>query len=112
MASPSLQTGAPLWLKVLVIVMGLLIVAGFIVVAAEVARRMSSPNGLRSPAVAAAFTQRIALPSGAQVMSMESVADRLVVHVKTADGQSSAYFIEPRTGALLGTVEFPPGAAR
>jgi hypothetical protein len=110
-ASPSLQTGAPLWLKVLVIAMGLLIVAGFVVIAAEVARRMSSPNGGRSPA-ATAFTQRVALPSGAQVMSMESVADRLVVHVKTADGQSSAYFIEPRTGALLGTVEFPPGAAR
>jgi Family of unknown function (DUF6476) len=110
-ASPSLQTGAPLWLKVLVIAMGLLIVAGFVVIAAEVARRMSSPNGGRSPA-ATAFAQRVALPSGAQVMSMESVADRLVVHVKTADGQSSAYFIEPRTGALLGTVEFPPGAAR
>jgi hypothetical protein len=111
LASPSLQTGAPLWLKVLVIVMGLLIVAGFVVIAAEVARRMSSPNGFRSPAVTA-FTQRIALPSGAQVISMESVADRLVVHVKTADGQSSAYVVDPRSGALLGTVEFPPGAAR
>ena len=112
MASPSLQTGAPLWLKVLVIVMGLLIVAGFVVIAAEIARRMSSPGGGRSPAAASAFAQRIALPSGAQVMSMESVADRLVVHVKTSDGQSSAYFIDPRNGALLGTVEFPPGAAR
>ena len=112
MASPSLQTGAPLWLKVLVIVMGLLIVAGFVVIAAEIARRMSNPNGFRSPAANTAFTQRIALPSGAQVISMESVADRLVVHVKTADGQSSAYIVDPRSGALLGTVEFPPGAAR
>jgi len=43
---------------------------------------------------------------------MESVADRLVVHVKTADGQSSAYVVDPRSGALLGTVEFPPGAMR
>ena len=91
--------------------MGLLILAGFVVVAAEIARRMSSPNGLRSPA-AAAFTQRIALPSGAQVVSMESVADRLVVLVRTADGQSTAYVVDPRTGALLGTVEFPPGANR
>ena len=112
MASPAAQASAPLWLKVLVIVMGLLIVAGFVVIAAEIARRMSSPNGLRSPAVRTTFTQRIALPSGAQVMSMESVADRLVVHVKAADGQSTAYFVDPRTGALLGTVEFPPGAAR
>jgi hypothetical protein len=112
LASPSLQTGAPLWLKVLVIVMGLLIVAGFVVIAAEIARRMSSPNGFRSPAVSTTFTQRIALPSGAQVISMESAADRLIVHVKTADGQSSAYIVDPRSGALLGTVEFPPGAAR
>jgi hypothetical protein len=112
LASPSLQTGAPLWLKVLVIVMGLLIVAGVVVIAAEVARRMSNPNDSRSPAASASFTQRIALPSGAQVISMESVADRLVVHVKAADGQSSAYIVDPRSGALLGTVEFPPGAAR
>jgi hypothetical protein len=92
--------------------MGLLIVAGFVVAAVEIARRISSPNGLRSPAAGSTFSQRIALPSGAQVLSMESVADRLVVHVKTADGQSTAYFIDPRSGALLGTVEFPPGAAR
>jgi hypothetical protein len=102
---------------VLVIAMGLVIVAGFVVVAAEVARRMSgaslsSANGLSSPVANAAFTQRIALPSGAQVLSMEPVADRLVVHVKTADGQSTAYFIDPRNGALLGTVAFPPGTAR
>jgi len=113
LASPAVpQASAPLWLKVLVIVMGLLIVAGFVVIAAEIARRMSSPGSVRSPAASTAFTQRIALPSGAQVISMESVNDRLVVHVKTADGQSSAYIVDPRNGALLGTVEFPPGAAR
>jgi hypothetical protein len=111
LASPA-QASAPLWLKVLVIVMGLLIVAGFVVIAAEIARRMSSPGSARSPAASAAFTQRIALPSGAQVVSMESVNDRLVVHVKTSDGQSTAYIIDPRNGALVGTVEFPPGAAR
>ena len=37
LASPA-QASAPLWLKVLVIVMGLLIVAGFVVIAAEIAR--------------------------------------------------------------------------
>jgi hypothetical protein len=112
LAFPAARASTPLWLKVLVIGMGLLIVAGFVVAAVEIARRISSPNGLRSPAAGSTFSQRIALPSGAQVLSMESVADRLVVHVKTADGQSTAYFIDPRSGALLGTVEFPPGAAR
>jgi len=39
LASPA-QAYAPFWLKVLVIVMGLLIIAGFVVIAAEIARRM------------------------------------------------------------------------
>ncbi|HEY6979745.1 DUF6476 family protein [Reyranella sp.] len=101
---------APLWLKVLVVVMGLLIVAGFIVIAAEIARRMSTSNASHSP-VGAAFAQRIALPSGAQVLSMNAAGDRLVVHVEDADGLSTAYVVDPRTGALLGTIAFPPGTA-
>lgn len=113
MASPA-QASAPLWLKVLVIVMGLLIVAGFVVVAAEIARRMSTPNAARPPASGAAsgFSERIALPSGARVVSMNAVGDRLVVHVETQGGPTAAYVVDPRNGALLGTIEFPPGVAR
>jgi hypothetical protein len=110
LASPA-QASAPLWLKVLVIVMGLLIVAGFVVIAAEIARRMSTPNAARSPA-AAGFVERIALPSGARVVSMNAVGDRLVIHVETQGGPAAAYIVDPRNGALLGTVEFPPGVAR
>ena len=111
MASSS-QASAPLWLKVLVIVMGLLIVAGFVVVAAEIARRMSTPNAGRSPAGPTAFTQRIALPSGARVVAMVSAGDRLVVHVETPGGPAAAYVVDPRNGNLIGTVEFPPGIGR
>ena len=111
MASPA-QASAPLWLKVLVIVMGLLIVAGFVVVAAEIARRMSTPNAARPPASGGTFTERIALPSGARVVSMNAVGDRLIVHVETQGGPAAAYIVDPRNGALLGTVEFPPGVAR
>jgi len=113
LTSPA-QASASFWLKVLVIAMGLLIVAGFIVVAAEVARRMSTPNTARPPAsgLATGFTERIALPSGARVVSMSAVGDRLVVHVETQGGPSAAYVVDPRTGALIGTVEFPPGVTR
>jgi hypothetical protein len=109
----SSQAYAPLWLKVLVIVMGLLIVAGFVVIAAEIAHRMSASststaNVGGSPT--SAFAERIALPSGAQVRSMNQVGDRLVVHVETPDGLSTAYIVDPRNGRLLGTVAFPPGA--
>jgi hypothetical protein len=103
---------APLWLKVLVIVMGLLIVVGFIVVAAEVTRRMSSASTGSAPSAGpAAFARNIALPSGAQVVSVSPAGDRVAVHVKAADGRSTLYIVDPRNGTLLGTVDFPPGAA-
>lgn len=115
MASPA-QAQAPLWLKVLVVVMGILIVVGFVVVAAEIARRMSV-GGMSSsipsrPPAGAAFSERIALPPGARVVSMTTAGDRLVVHVETQGGPPAAYIVDPRNGALLGTVEFPPGPGR
>jgi hypothetical protein len=109
---------------VAVIVMGLLLVIGSIVVGTEVSRRMSSPKPVASPAaeagtvskapgsVASPFTQRIELPAGSQVISMTAVGDRLVVHVENQAGLTSAYVVDPRTGALLGTIDFPPGAPR
>jgi hypothetical protein len=107
----SSQASAPLWLKVLVVVMGLLIVVGFIVVAAEISRRMSSASSGPTPS-GAAFSERIALPSGSQVVSVSPAGDRVAVHVKAADGRSTLYIVDPRNGALLGTIDFPPGAAR
>ena len=117
MASPSPapipQASAPLWLKVLVIVMGLMIVVGFVVVASEIARRMSSASTSASPAASgAAFARSIALPSGAQVVSVDTAGDRIAVHVRSVEGRSTLYIVDPRNGALLGTVDFPPGAAR
>lgn len=109
--APSSQAYAPLWLKVLVIVMGLLIVAGFVVIAAEIARRMSSPNAARPPA-SAAFSERVALPPGAKVVSMVPVGERLMVHVERSDGPAAAYIVDPRNGALLGTIDFIPGVSR
>jgi hypothetical protein len=99
---------------VLVIVMGLMIVVGFIVVAAEIARRMSA-GGMSSSNAAPAptsktFAQRVALPSGARVVTMTTAGDRLIVHVETPGGPTAAYIVDPRNGALLGTVEFPPSA--
>ena len=117
MASPSptplSRASGPLWLKVLVIVMGVMIVAGFVVVAFEIVRRMSSGSTIASPAGSAgAFARSIALPSGAQVVSIDTTGDRIAVHVRSVEGRSSLYIVDPRSGALLGTVDFPPGAVR
>ncbi len=43
---------------------------------------------------------------------MTAVGDRLVVHVENQTGLTSAYVVDPRTGVLLGTIDFPPGAPR
>jgi hypothetical protein len=108
---------------VAVIVMGLLLVIGSIIVGTEVSRRLSSPKTAASPAAepatlstarsaASPFTQKIELPAGAQVISMTAVGDRLVVQVESQAGLTSAYVVDPRTGALLGTIDFPPGVPR
>jgi len=110
-ARPS-RDATPLWLKTLVIAMAVLIVAGFAVLAVGLVQRLSSANAPRPPAAGTAFAERIALPSGAKVRSISPIGDRLVVHIETADGLSSAYIVDPRNGALLGTIDFPPGAAR
>ena len=120
---PPAQGLVPRWLVVAVIVMGLLLVIGSIVVGTEVSRRLSSPKPAASPAAepatlstarsaASPFTQKIELPAGAQVISMTAVGDRLVVQVENQAGLTSAYVVDPRTGALLGTIDFPPGAPR
>ena len=92
--------------------MGLLIVVGFIVVAAEIARRMSNASSTPPPAATKSFAQRIALPSGAKVISMQTAGDRLILHVENQGGTTAAYIVDPRSGNLLGTIEFPPGAGR
>ena len=72
----------------------------------------SRASGSPASATADGFTERIALPSGARVVSMNAVGDRLVVHVESQGGPSAAYVVDPRSGALLGKIEFPPGAGR
>jgi hypothetical protein len=100
----------PRWLVVAVIVMGLLLVVGTIVVGTEVSRRLSAPRPAAPPETA--FRQKIELPAGSQVISMLALGDRLIVQVENQDGLTSAWVVDPRSGSLLGTIDFPSGVAR
>ena len=102
----------PRWLVVAVIVMGLLLVVGTYIVGSEISRRLSTPKPAPSVTAAQPFTQKIELPAGSQVISMNPVGDRLVVQVENQAGLTSAYIVDPRTGTLLGTIDFPSGAPR
>jgi hypothetical protein len=97
---------------VAVIVMSLLLVIGTIVVGTEVSRRLSAPKPADSVTAPKPFTQKIELPAGSQVISMNPVGDRLVVQVENQDGLTTAYIVDPRTGTLLGTIDFPSGVVR
>ena len=91
--------------------MGLLLVIGTIIVGTEVSHRLSSPAPARAP-VTGPFTQKIPMPAGSQVISMTAIGDRLIVQVENQEGLASAYVVDPRTGTLLGTIDFLPGAPR
>ncbi len=110
-SSSSPNNRSHLWLKTLVIGMGVLIVAGFVVVVVELGRRIPTLSGGRPPA-GSAFAERVALPPGARVVSISATADRVVAQVEVPGGPTMAYIVDPRSGALLGTVEFAPGIGR
>ena len=110
MASSS-QPKSTFLLKSLVIGMGVLIVAGFVVVVVELGRRIPTLSGGRPPA-GSAFAERVALPPGARVVSISATADRVIAQVEVSGGPTMAYIVDPRSGALLGTVEFAPGIGR
>jgi hypothetical protein len=91
-------------LKVVVVIMGLMILAGLTLLGAIVASRMAH----RSPATAAsapAFSAApIDLPAGARVATIKIGIDRLVVDIVLADGNHQLLVIDLGTGRRLGTI--------
>ncbi|MGE5271917.1 MAG: hypothetical protein ACM3JG_19830 [Thiohalocapsa sp.] len=97
-------------LKVLVVIMGLMILAGLTLLGAVVASRMThrpvAPG--RAPAATAA-TQSFAaapieLPAGAHIDSIKTVADRLVVDIVLPGGDRQLIVIDPASGRRLGII--------
>ena len=69
---------------------------------------MSSPSTAAAPTKA--FAERIALPPGAEVVSVSSAGDRIAVHVRTGDGRSAVYVVDPRSRPY-GARSFPGPAS-
>jgi hypothetical protein len=88
-------------LKILVIVMGVLLVAGVAGLVVAIAVRMSH----RAPAPAAAFSAPpIMLPHGSTIESMRVGADRIVLQIDLADGSVQLLVIDLATGRQLGAI--------
>ena len=88
-------------LKLLVVVMGVMLVAGVAALVAAVGVRLSH----RGAAPAAAFTAPpIALPHGATIERMSTGPDRIVLQVDLVGGAVELVVIDLATGRLLVTI--------
>ena len=88
-------------LKVLVVVMGVLILAGVAVLIVAIAGRLSQrggPNGAEFDAAP------IELPVGARIEAIGTGPDRAVLDLLLADGSRQLVVIDLATGRRLGTI--------
>jgi hypothetical protein len=87
------------FLKILVAVMGVLLLAGVVGLAVTIAARL----GPRPAPPAGAFTSpSITLPHGASIEKMSVGSDRIVLEVLLADRSAELVVIDLATGRLIG----------
>ena len=99
------------FLKVLVVLMGVMIIAGFAIIGVELYKRMSDPDRRSGaeperPVPAAGRTEEVVLglPAGARIGDPVAVGNRVVFRVTTPDAPDRLYVMDPRTGAIAVTV--------
>lgn len=94
-------------LQAFLVVMGLMIVAGFVFVGAEVYKRATNPD--RSAGTDAATADRaveigLDLPADARLGTMVPVGNRLVFQVTLPDGGERLYILNPATSEISAIV--------
>jgi hypothetical protein len=93
------------FVKAIVIGMGVLIVAGFIIVAVTLVIRM---QGAAEPD--SAYRTTLSLPNGTAITETSMVDGEVLLRLKAADGASWLMIIDARTGAEKGRIKLLPGA--
>jgi flagellar basal body-associated protein FliL len=96
-------------LKSLVIVQGVLLFAGLVALVAGVAwrgthRPAQAPVAVH-PVPAGPYEAALDLPQGAALVSLAATGDRVVLHLRLADGREQLAIVDMGTGARLGTIE-------
>ncbi len=91
-------------LKVLVVVLGVLLVAGVIALAMLVTARIE--RGPQARASAGPVHQ--ALPPGSRIVATELSGDRLLVRVALADGSEALLLYDARNGAPIAVIDGAP----
>jgi len=90
-------------LKILVVVMGVMLVAGIVILIVTIAGRVSSNRA--GPGISPPFAAPpIDLPQGARIEAMAVGPDRLVLDVVLADGTRQLLVLDLVTGRQLGMI--------
>lgn len=100
-------------LKILVVVMGILLLAGVAVVIVTIMTRLTQHPASTASVAAEGRpvpfgTTTLSLPAGARVIEMQSAGRRLALHLRRADGSEALLILDPDTGTEMGTIELKP----
>lgn len=95
-------------LKVLVVVMGIMLLAGFAALIAIVAGRISRGGSAPVTAVRAFGSGTIEIPRGSRIEAMTAGPERLVLGLLLPEGGRQLLIIDMATGSRLGTIELQP----
>jgi len=97
-------------LVALVIIMGVLIVAGLIVVVVTIAGRLSSGKQ-GTPATEASFgTVDLPVPAGCRIEETSTGDGRLILRLGDGDRCNQVLVVDLATGRLIGTLRVAPDA--
>jgi Family of unknown function (DUF6476) len=90
-------------LKIVVVVMGVMLVAGTVALVMAIASRLGhlSPG---TPPVSPPMASAIDLPAGARVIASEASGDRLVVRIALAGGGEELLVFNLANGAPIATI--------
>jgi hypothetical protein len=102
--TPLLSPDQERWLRIAVITMGVLLVAGIATVIGRVIYLASGSGGQAASAGNLAATARLALPAGADVRSLSLSGQRLAIHY-VAGGVPAIAILDLTTGQVVSRVE-------
>ncbi|RJF80907.1 hypothetical protein D3877_11755 [Azospirillum cavernae] len=100
-------------LKALVVIMGVLIIAGFAVLGVELYKRMSDPNRAAAQAIdseRATPSSRdpidvtLDVPVGSRIAETLVLGNRVLLKVTLPQGLDRLYVVDPRNGAVTATI--------
>jgi len=97
-------------LKFLVIFLGVVLLAGFVVLGVTIAKRASSKlTGDPNAAAPAAFdASPIALPKGSRIEETQVEGDRLFLRLTLENGAAQILILSVKDGSRLGTIALEP----